>query len=330
MLNFNFLPTMHEQVEMSQDHEMQTHQSSNPNVIIESKSEVGEELLSLKPSLQIAAAPDKEPEDVMMTDQITTEEHFRGQSSDDSRDSKLISPRMLRSADKKQKKPAKNQQPNDHGANAISVEETPVENAEARLQSCQSELKVAQDKLATSRKSLNKTRAQLRGKKRALALSKQKFVNSNGVVRDLKSKQKHLQDCLKTAEGDLTKCKDKIFSLQRVTQVTDSAILKLFDRLGQQVVQWIDRKVTDYEQAHPEAEPEAIFAVGEDKRAKKFLQLYPEAGEHLARYLIHHFLHDNVLGKKIYFLGLPEETACLLRKAEHEMAKLDPPRGIYL
>ncbi len=177
---------------------------------------------------------------------------------------------------------------------------------------------------------MKKTKFQLRNKNKALADCKRKLKATKGISLGLKANNKDLQAFLTVSREELSKCKDDLFSLQRVTQIPDSTIFKRFESIGQQSVHWIDAETAAFETAHPEAELEDVFSVGRDKKATKFLRLYPDAGEHLARYLIHRFLQKNVFGKRIYLFGLPEETANLLQVAELRMAELDPPRGTKL
>ena len=137
-----------------------------------------------------------------------------------------------------------------------------------------------------------------------------------------------MRDDLTATKEELSQCKDDVFRLQTASQVPDSEISKRFESLGQQIIHWIDAKVADFDTARPEAEPDRVFLVGEDKQARTFLRLHPGAGEHLARYLIHRFLDKNVFGKKLYFFGLSDEKLQFMKDTELEMARFDPPRGM--
>ncbi|KAF6237825.1 hypothetical protein HO173_004026 [Letharia columbiana] len=278
-------------------------------------------------SLQKAIMPENESEDVIMTDQAPIEGKGQSQQSDDTPDLQITSVRALRSASKRQKKTVENGKLKGEGyeAKAGSVEEY-LANAALQLQSCQSNLEDAEKKLAASKEALKNTKAQLQSKKKDLAACKRKLKTSKHVGRDLKANNRDLQDCFTASQVELCKCKDDLFRMQTVTQIPDSAIVKRFECLSQQIVHWIDTQVAIFEKARPEANPDQIFLVGEDKYATTFLRLHPGAGEHLARYLIHRSLQDNVFGQKVYFWGLPEETAQLLWKAEQKMAEVEPPR----
>ena len=284
---------------------------------------------SLQLSLQEAIKPESESEDVTMTDQAPVGGQSQGQLSADTPDLEVTSVRTLRSASKWQEQHVKNRIPKikDHEVRAGSVEDI-LASAGLPLQIYQNKLEDAQNKLATSKEDFKKTKAQLIGKKRDLAACRRKLKESKNIGSRMKNANSELRDDLTAFQEELSKCKDDLFNLQKVTQIPDSTITKRFESIGQQIVHWIDAEAAAFEKAHPEAEPDHFFSVGEDKYAMNILRLHPGAGEHLARYLIHRFLQKNVFGNKVYFFGLSGETAELLRKAELKMAELDPPRGI--
>lgn len=284
---------------------------------------------SLQLSLQKATKPENESEDVTMADQAPIGGQSQGQPSDDTPELEITSVRTLRSASKKQEKHGKNREPElkVHEAKASSAEEN-LASAGLPLQIYQSKLEDAQKKLATSKELFKKTKAQLIGKKKDLAACRRKLKETKDIGRRMKKANSELRYDLTASQDELSKCKDDLFSLQKVAQTPDSTITKRFESISQQIVHWIDTEVMAFEKAHPEAEPDHVFSVGEEKHATNFLRTHPGAGEHLARYLIHRLLQENVFGNRVYFFGLSGETAQLLRKAELMMAGLDPPRGM--
>ena len=293
------------------------------------------EVHSFQSSSQKAMMHANESEDVIMIDPALIEE----QSQDRPRDQSpcvMITSVRTRSARKRQEEITENKKPKikDQEAAADSLEEE-LANAGSRLQSNQCELEDAQNKLAASKEALEKTKAQLATKNRTykalrkkLTTCEQQLKEFKDVGRDLKARNSHLQDSLTASEEDLRKCQDDVFSLQRMAQIPDSTIAKRFELICEQIVHWIDVEIAALENAHPEAELDDMLSVGEDKLAATFLRHHPGAGEHLARYLIHRFLQDNVFGNKIYFFGLSKGLAQFLQIVEQKMAKLDPPRGI--
>lgn len=287
------------ELETGGDHEVKLHQSS----------------------IQKDSMPANESEDAVMTDQAPIGEQDQAQTSGGTSELQVVIFRSLRSADRLQQKTVKDGKPSIKG-HGMTADDSVV-----RLQDCQNELKDNTAKLAASKKDLKKIKGQLHSKKKDLTACKRKLKASKGSGRDLKAKIKSLQDSLTVAQENLTKCKDDLFSLQTMTRIPDSLILDSFESLSQQIVQWIDAEVATFEKAHPEAKPDHVFSLGEDKFATAFLRDHPSAGEHLARFLIHRFSLVNVFWKTVSFFGLPEETAQLLWNAELRMAELDPPRG---
>lgn len=327
MLNFEFLPTVNEKdVEVGRDFNLHTQQSSCQKAALDtSESEIGgtNEVYTLQWSPEEAAVPENESEDVIMTDRAPIESQDRGQASDNTPEIQIISSvRTTRAASKRQGKAVETGKQ----AKADSIEEDLV-NAEVRLRRYQSDLEDMKKKLAASEKKLKDTKAQLSGNRKHLATCRRELRDAKGVSSHVKKLNRDLQSTLRASREQLSRCKDDLFSLQEVAQTPDSTIVKRFESVSQQIIHWIDTEVATYEKAHPEAELDRVFSVGEQKHAAGFLRLHPDTGEHLARHLIHHTLQTHVFGSKVYLFGLPEETAQLLQEAELGLAISDPPRG---
>lgn len=327
MLNYEYLPTVDEKdVEVGRDFNLHTQQSSCQKAALDTiESEIGgmKDVHTLPSLPQEAAVPEHESEDVIMTDRAPVRSQDRGEPFDDTEEVQVISSRRVtRAARKRQEKAVETRK----RARAVSVDGNLVK-VEVRLPSYNRELEDTKAKLAASEKGLKELKAQLKGKKKNLATCRRKCKESRSINRNMKKEIRDLQSTLKASQEELSKCKDDLFSLQEVDPISDSAIVERFDRISQQIIHWIETEVVTYEKAHPEAEPDRVFSVGEQKYAAEFLRLYPDAGEHLARHLIHHALQAHVFGRKVYLFGLPEETTQLLLEAELRLAKSDPPRG---
>ena len=333
MLDFGLLPKVCEQDgEVGREHEVYFLQSAIQKSILNT-NELGTDgtngMTSPQSSLQKASMSVDESEDVFMTSQAPSKGQSRSQPFDNLPDLQVISNRTLRSASKRQEKTAKIEKSKIivHGAQVRSIEEQLV-NVEGHLQSCQSELKNTKDKLNASKKALEETKAVLAGKKKDLATSRREHQKSKGLRRSLKKANKDLEQDLKASREELSQCRDDLFSLQKVAQIPDTIITERFDYICQHIMNWIDTRMANFGKANPDVELDNMFVVGEDKEATRFMQLHPRAGEHLARWLVHRFLQDNIFPKKAYFWGLPAEAAHMLWKAEVQMAELDPPRGV--
>ena len=163
--------------------------------------------------------------------------------------------------------------------------------------------------------------------KRELASVRRELKVSKDDLRREQNTNKELQKKLAASQDDLTKCKDELFRLQPIAQIPDSRVVKEFEDLCQQVVNWIEIQVAMFEKAHPENGQEYIFSLGEENKATQFMGQHPRGGEHLAVHMIHRWLQDNLFGRKLSCVGLPAEAIQLLERAEQSMARLDPPRG---
>ena len=195
------------------------------------------------------------------------------------------------------------------------------------LRACNKELDRIKNQLAGCKET---SQRKVQNHQKKLADVRRDLRNAQKTVRQLRDNHEDLEDArakLTACQEELSVCKDDLFRLQPMAQTPDSTISKQYESIGQHIVHWIDAEVVAFEILHPETEPECIFLVGEDKDASIFLERYPRAGEHLARYMVNRYLRANMFGGNIGLLGLPEETAQFLFSAEQNMAGLDPPRG---
>ena len=327
MLDFNYLPPVHEEdIEVGRRYDLRVMQSSCQKIAMAacgSETRGEKEVHLLQSSPQEAVIPEDTSEDVIMIDRPCIERTNRGKPSDAKGELQLTSSRTTRSASKRQVKTVEN-----WTKPKIDGDEQDVVDVAVAFQNFKSGLQDTEDKLAASKKDLKEAKAQLTGKKKELATCRRDLRDSRSLSSDLKKANIDLQRTLKAYQEELSKCKDDLFSLQRVAQTPDSVITQQFELVSQQIVNWIDTEIATYAGANPSIEPDHVFSGGQHKPVTVFLQHHPGAGEHVTRYLIHRFLQHDVFGKIQYFFGLPEETAHLLEEAESGFAKLDPPRGI--
>lgn len=298
-------------------------------------------MLSVKPSSQKEDMPKTESEDAVMSDQKIAEVQSQDQALDDVDDMQVISEDQFNN-------PRGSELAKDHKAAASELPgETSVKQksnteglrVQVRVLNDQlgaidrdqqirdRELKQAQAQLATTKQALQKSKAQWKRQNEVVKKLRANLKESKDKVRGMGVTNSDLQEKLVTSEEELTRCRDDVFSLQPMVLVADSTIVEELEIVREGVVHWIETEVTSFEKAHPEAEEEHIFSVGDDEEAAIFLAQHPGAGEHLARYLIHRFFKANLFGSRYDVLGLTEETARLLQKAEHSMAHADPPKG---
>ena len=318
---------------------------------------------SLPVSVDDQIMPTSESEDTLMPDQPLPEEATRGPAIDEASDIQLVSKdefdkpqpnherkliQNLRGVSKRLKKSVMKQRITIAELRAQSdINEEDLTEAlrishawEQDAKRSDIELEVVKAQLATTKQELQaskNTRSRTRGTikdwanlQKDLADMERQFKESQEVVHQLQTVGDDLQELrtkLVASQRELSACKDDLFRLQPVAQVPDSSISKEFDAICQHIIHWIDAEVTGFEKAHPETEPEHIFSVGDDMEAATFLGKHPGAGEHLARHLVHRYLLENMFHGKVYFFGLPTETAQLLQKAEQGMANLKTPRG---
>lgn len=294
------------------------------------------DMLSVQPPPQKEDMPKTESEDVVMSDQNIAEVQSQNQALNGVVDMQIISKDEFHN-------PRDSELAKDLRTGASkSLGETSVEkkpdNESLKVQVVVPddqlghtdrgrELKQAQAQLETTKQALQKGKAQWKRQNEMVKKLRADLKESKDKVRDMGAINSDLQDKLDTSQEELTRCRDDVFSLQPMLQVADSTIVEELEIVGQEVVHWIETEVTSYEKAHPGAEEEHIFSVGDNRDAAIFLAHHPGAGEHLARYLVYRFLQANLFGRRYNLLGLRGKTARLLQEAEHSMANFDPPRG---
>lgn len=297
------------------------------------------EVLSSQESPQKQDMSTIKSEDAIMSDQAPTEVQSQAQPLDDIADLQLItkddfetpqdrnSIKTLGADSKRLRKTVVKQKTETDNLKVKVVVDNQLRDADRHRQNLELELSQAQAQLAITEQALKASNDRWTHQNKNVKKLHAKLKASNGIISSVKAINSDLQDNLVASRDEFLRCQDDLFSLQPMARVPDSSIFKELEIVSEEVVHWIEAEVAAFEKAHPEAEPEHIFSAGKNADAAIFLQYYPAAGEHLARYLVHRFFQVNLFENTFYLLGLTEEIAQLLQKAEHSMAKFDPPRG---
>lgn len=150
---------------------------------------------------------------------------------------------------------------------------------------------------------------------------------TTGLKQAAEKKAEQLRSELETTRGQLKVCKDDLFRLQPSAQLPDTAIVKDFESLCQDVISWIDMEISAFEKSYPNAYPGQIFSGGGFPEVLHLLEQFPTFGEYWVRYVVHRCLHDTMFSGSVYLLGLPLGVKQYLQAAEQRMARLEPPRG---
>lgn len=146
-----------------------------------------------------------------------------------------------------------------------------------------------------------------------------------------KKELEQLQKMSSIQNRELETCKDNLFQLQPVIQLTDSEILKQYDTLCQQVSNWVDNEISKFEDksGSPGNDTRTIVDGG-STRIKRLLNNAPGAGEYLISAIIHTEIQCNFFGGNVILFGLDRSFSELLHEAEERMVKLEPKRGMFL
>lgn len=210
--------------------------------------------------------------------------------------------------------------------NDLQDQKARFQEATVQLMSPQRGLRTRKNQLSPAQNDSQKVRQvkqELASVRRELKASQDRQRRTQETYKELQKARRKLA----ASQDDLTACKDELFRSQPIAQVPDSRVAKEFEDLCQQIVNWVEAEVAMFEKAYPEEGQELVFLIGEDNEAAQFMAQHPRGGEHLAVYMVHRWLQDNLFGRKFSCLGLPAETIQLLERVERSMARLDPPRG---
>ena len=314
---------------------------------------------SIPTQMSLVSSSDEEAKDIIMTEEADAQEGVQGTPSGDSDDVQMISKdefinrnhnlipkptkekqRISKRIKKQQSRTAKittqadldgealvNAQPDLQVCrNGLKDHRTKLQNVIVQLKSSQRELRTCIIQLSPAENDCQKIRQvqqELASVRRELKASQDNLRRTQNTFEELQETRRKLA----ASQDELTACKDDLFRLQPIVQTPDSRLVKEFENLCQQIVNWIETEVAMFEKSHSEDGPEHILSIGEDKEAAKFMSQHPRGGEYLAAYMIHRWLQDHLFGQKLSCLGLPAEAIQLLERAEHSMARLDPPRG---
>ena len=139
-----------------------------------------------------------------------------------------------------------------------------------------------------------------------------------------------LREKVAASQRELSACKDDLFRLQPFAQIPDSDISRDFDFICQQIVNWIDMELLEFEHANPHLSQKDFFSTGGDIKIAQRVHRNTELGEYLSRYMIHYYLVAKLFGPSCSLLGVTRSDQELLQRTVRSMAKLEPPRGTVI
>lgn len=174
--------------------------------------------------------------------------------------------------------------------------------------------------------------AKLREQGQILRISNDSEIQA--LMELLANREKDLEQLQKTSSlqyRELQTCKDNLFRLQPIIQLTDSEILKQYETLCQQVSNWVDSEISKFEDksGYPGNDTSTITDGG-NTRFKRLLNSASGAGEYLLSAVIHANIQRNFFGENVILFGLDQGATKFLHDAEEYMAMLQPRRGMFL
>ena len=151
--------------------------------------------------------------------------------------------------------------------------------------------------------------------------------NSRLLQRNADAEVKVLQEKLATVEQELETCKDDLFRIQPVCPTSDTSVIRSFESLSEQLVDWIDSQASAFETAKPDKHVGYPLSKIQDWDVASFLVKHPTSGEHVCRHMVNRYLIEHLFCPNIYSFGLSIEYAHMLFNIEQGMAALRPPIG---
>ena len=179
-------------------------------------------------------------------------------------------------------------------------------------------------KLASSQEKVCELKQEIESKQQELHRCKTKLNKLLLVSGEPKILQKQLAE----TQCDLAACKDDLFRLQPVSQISDSEIANDFEMINQHIIKWVDMRIDELEEAHPDMPTERLFSTGTNMKAADFVMEYPRAGEFYARHLIHQQLYKTIFISGLEIFGLSEREVSLWEAVLDSVHELVPPRGM--
>ncbi len=203
------------------------------------------------------------------------------------------------------------------------------------------EVKVKERELKNIAKHLDKNTEVVQGKDDELALLKQRYsvlqtsrdhheataASLRTGIGTLENELRGVRGRLATCQEDLKICRDDIFRLQPIDEVPDADVSSEFDSLCQQIANWVEEEMQEFEVTNPVADADDIFSDGGDERVAALLRKNRDVGEFLVRYKIHRSLNRAMFDDGVYLLGISNEVGEILSDTEQAMGNLQPARG---
>jgi len=154
-----------------------------------------------------------------------------------------------------------------------------------------------------------------------------KVYNLTGSLEQNQQELQQVRTKLAGARQALSSCKDDLFRLQPTAQLSDTEILRGFEEVCDNIVDWIDGELVRFERANPSSRPDQLFHGAGNLYRINLLQKYEDIGEHLVAYEVHRQLLGSILNPNTYLCGLTEGPTEVLKDVERSMANSKPPKG---
>lgn len=110
--------------------------------------------------------------------------------------------------------------------------------------------------------------------------------NSKMVQRNADTKMKILEEKLTAAEQALELCRDDLFMIQPLCRISDGSVIRAFESLSEQVINWIDNETAGFEKDTQDAPIGWPFSGSKNSDVARFIQTHPSAGEYMCRHVV--------------------------------------------
>lgn len=132
---------------------------------------------------------------------------------------------------------------------------------------------------------------------------------------------------LHATQRNLEACKDEIFRLQPMQQVSDCSVAEEFEGFQRRVDNWLNAQFAAYDARYSIMTSENSFICKSDQHATKLFRAHPDSEEYLVKYRLNACLCGVIFSNGLSALGLPKRQISFIGRLESLMSGPEIDRG---
>ena len=147
--------------------------------------------------------------------------------------------------------------------------------------------------------------------------------------REVRKTNRELRQQCEQLQVDLKSCRDDLYSMQPVDQVSDAELGEDLGKLSQKIDVWIDDAISSLDTHDIHNDSKALL-LGTDERnelARQLVEIYPNSAEFLIHHKITFHIQLELLCPDTLFLGADRGHRMFLSRIKKSIGQLKPQRG---